>query len=51
MRKAIKKLTLSRETLAQLTLEDAAMRPVAAGVSVLTCPLACTAKNTFCVGT
>jgi hypothetical protein len=51
MRKMTKKLTLSRETLAHLTLEDGALRPVAAGVSAATCPLACTVKNNFCIGT
>jgi hypothetical protein len=51
MNKKIRKLSLSRETLSTLTLEHGAMVQVAGGVSVQTCPLACTAKNTFCIGT
>ncbi len=49
--KKIKKLALSRETLTTLTLENGAMAKVVAGVSVQTCPLACTAVNHFCVST
>jgi hypothetical protein len=49
--KKIKKLTLSRETLGMLTMDQRLMRDVVAGVSVQTCPLACTLKNHFCVGT
>jgi hypothetical protein len=51
MNKKIKKLTLSRETLSTLTLEHGAMANVVGGVSAATCPLACTVKNHFCIGT